>query len=117
MHLPVWSEGNIYFNGATPWKKEKNYFVDSTHIVTLSAEEKDGAWALHTNLYDVLPDFTIGTISTETLGMAFEPEQRFENPDGSPILFNTDYLGNHRAVHPCAGPFENGKAHFSALHC
>ena len=107
IHLPVWAEGNVYLNGAKPWKKEKNCVVDDTHKVTLSLEEKDGAWKLNTNLYEILPEITTGTISTETLGMAFEPEEYFENPDGSPITFNEDYFGNHRSLHPCVGPFEN----------
>ena len=112
IHLPVWSEGNAYFNGAAPWKKEKNALVDDSHKVSLSVVEKDGTWTVQTNLYEVLPEFCVGTISTETLGMAFEPEQYFENPDGSPIVFNTDYFGNHRSIRPCVGPFENGKKDF-----
>ena len=75
----------------------------------MSLENKDGEWKLNTNLYKVLPEITLGTVSTETLGMAFEPEQFFENPDGSPIIFNTDYFGNHRNIHPYPGPFESPK--------
>ena len=40
-----------------------------------------------------------------TLGMAFEPEQRFENNDGSDIIFDTDYLGDHRGLSVLPGPF------------
>ena len=53
---------------------------------------------------------TDGIISTETLGMAFEPEQKYENPDGSPIIFNQDFFGNHRDVKTAAGPFADKKA-------
>ena len=28
-----------------------------------------------------------------------------ENPDGTDILFNTDYLGNHRGLNVLPGPF------------
>ena len=106
MHLPVWAEGNVYLNGAKPWKKEKNCVVDCEHHVEIELEETDGEWKLKTNLYDVLPEITVGTISTETLGMAFEPEQMFENPDGTPIVFHTDYFGKHRKTNPVAGPIE-----------
>lgn len=106
IHLPVWADGNVYFNGAKPWKKETNCVVDTEHQVYISLEEKDGEWKLKTNLYEVLPEICSATISTETLGMAFEPEQLFENPDGTPIVFNTDYFGNHRAINPKVGPFE-----------
>jgi hypothetical protein len=46
-------------------------------------------------------------ISTKVLGMAFEPEEFFENPDGTPITFHDDYLGRHRAINPQIGPFED----------
>ena len=42
------------------------------------------------------------------LGEAFEPEQRFENPDGSELFLGEDYFGEHRAINPTPGPFENG---------
>ena len=48
-------------------------------------------------------------ITTGVLGEAFEPEERFEYPDGSPITFDEDYLGKHRPVYPLSGPFEKGE--------
>jgi hypothetical protein len=106
MHLPVWAEGNVYYNGAKSWEKE-NSVEDTEHKIELSLREKDGKWILKTNLYEYLPPYIAGTISTETLGMAFEPEQLFENPDGTPIIFNEDYFGKHCGVNPMAGPFES----------
>ena len=44
-------------------------------------------------------------ISTETLGMAFEPEQKFENPDGSEITFDIDINGNVRSCNIVPGPW------------
>ena len=52
-----------------------------------------------------MKDFRVGIINTETLGKAFEPEQRFESPDGSTITFDTDYFGNSRSSKPIPGPF------------
>jgi len=38
--------------------------------------------------------------------MAFEPEEKYENPDGSPITFDTDYFGKKRAASGVLpGPF------------
>ena len=48
-------------------------------------------------------------ISTESLGEAFEPQQKFENPDGTPITFNVDYLGGHRGAYVIPGPFASGE--------
>ena len=42
---------------------------------------------------------------TEDIAPAFEPEQAYENPDGSPIIFDTDFFGKKRGKRPIAGPF------------
>ncbi|MDI9418601.1 MAG: hypothetical protein QM399_00255, partial [Bacillota bacterium] len=52
-----------------------------------------------------IKDFHTRMINTEVLGKAFEPEQYFENPDGTPIRFDTDYFGNYRGVQIIPGPF------------
>jgi hypothetical protein len=106
MHLPVWMEGNAYFNGAKPCKKEQEAYEDTTHEIRLELLEKEGKWILSTNLYQVLQPVTGKMIGTETLGMAFEPEQKFENPDGTAIIFQEDYMGKKRGSSPVAGPFE-----------
>ena len=76
------SSGNLYFNGARAWEKETDAVTDTEHSVDSSVEEKEDGWYLKTNLYDIIKEETDGIISTETLGMAFEPEQKYENPDG-----------------------------------
>ena len=60
---------------------------------------------LETNLYEVLGDFSSRMINTEVLGKAFEPEEPFENPDGTAIQFDTDYFGGHRGAGVLPGPF------------
>ena len=67
--------------------------------------EKDGKTVLKTNLYSRLKNFRDGIITSDVLGKAFEPEQRFENPDGTEIVFNRDYFGNPRGVDTIPGPF------------
>ncbi len=104
--MPVYTGGNVFFNGAQPCDTEEDFAVDTEHEVFVQLEEKDGAYRLHTNLYDYLPKMKTPFISTEVLGEAFEPEQRFENPDGSEIFFEEDYFGEHRAINPTPGPFE-----------
>ena len=46
-------------------------------------------------------------LNSEDLGMAFEPEQRYEQPDGSDIIFDKDILGEKRTSKTVAGPFAN----------
>lgn len=102
--LPVWTGGNAYFNGAVPCEKEENYRIID-ELVEFKLEIKEDGGYLSTNLFERLADMKVGIISTETLGEAFEPEQKFENPDGSPIIFQRDYFDNHRGVSSIPGPF------------
>lgn len=104
-HLPVYAGGNVYFNGAKPYDGEKDFVEEEDHKINLSLMEKDGAYILDTNLYEFLPEIETSMISTELLGEAFEPEQKFENPDGSEILFDQDYFGEKREIRPLPGPF------------
>ena len=108
--LPVWIEGNAYFSGARAFKKEKHNLVCDDEDVYVRVKEADGTFVLETNLYEKLGKFKDGIICTETLGKAFEPEEAFENPDGTPIQFDTDYFGNHRGISAVPGPFAEGKS-------
>ncbi len=103
-HLPVWIEGNLYLNGAAACKKEKNAVKDS-RSVTVGVEQREDGWYLTGNLFDRLPACRARLISTKTLGMAFEPEEYYENPDGTPIVFASDYFGSRRAAVAIPGPF------------
>ena len=112
-HLPVWVEGNAYFRGATVCRHETHSLVNRRARVKVALAEEDGCWVLKTNVYDYLKDFRDGIINSDILGEAFEPEQRFENPDGTEIVFDRDYLGAHRGTDALPGPFADGAAEIS----
>ena len=103
MPLPVWTGGNVFFNGAQPADIEDDFTVDTQHHITLELKEEDGKYTLVTNLMDYLPEAKL--ICTDTLGIAFEPEQRYEGPNGEDIVFDTDFYGNRRSGKVVAGPF------------
>lgn len=107
-HLPVWVKGNAYFNGAKPCKNEEAFLTGEGEAFVELVEE-DGKYSLKTNVYELLGDFQTGIINSDILGYAFEPEERYENPDGSSILFDQDYLGEHRGISTVPGPFVSGK--------
>ncbi|MBQ6588880.1 MAG: right-handed parallel beta-helix repeat-containing protein [Butyrivibrio sp.] len=104
-HLPVYLSGNAYFNGARPCDNEKCH-VDKDHKISFYIDEDDGRYTLHTNLYEYLPRNITTPVNSTVLGVAFEPEARFENPDGTEIIFDRDYFGRKRGISPVAGPFE-----------
>lgn len=101
--LPIWTGGNVFFNGAKPCNKEKNFAI-AEHPVELSLVEKEGTYRLKTNLYEFLPETDCQMIATPVLGMAFEPEEAFENPDGTPIIMDEDIMGRKRGLKPIPGP-------------
>ncbi len=86
--------------------KEKA-FVDEGHEITIALEEEGGSFFLKTNLYAFMPEIKNQVVTTDVLGMAFEPEQKFENPDGTPIVMDTDYFGKAWGTNPGAGPFSD----------
>jgi len=103
-YLPVSTGGNVYCNGAKPRKGETDAVVVKAPV-ELRLVEKEGECSVETNLYEVLPEMNCSLISTETLGKAIMPEQRFENADGTDIIFDTDYIGNKRMGSVLPGPF------------
>ena len=104
-HLPVWAAGNVYLGGAKSWCKGTDKLVDESADVYVDYEERGDGWYLKTNVYDYIKDFRGGVIFSDLLGKAFEPDQRFENPDGTPITFDADYFGGHRGCAVLPGPF------------
>lgn len=109
-HLPVWVSGNAYFNGATVYGREQRHFICEDQQAEVALREENGQCFLKTNVWKLLKDFNTPCLSTEKLGKAFEPEQRFENPDGTDIDFTRDYFGQHRDMDTLPGPFADGTA-------
>jgi hypothetical protein len=107
-HLPVWVEGNAYFGGASVSRHEKHGLIHADTGAEAGLTQKDGEPYLSTNVYALLEGFRAKLISSDTLGCAFEPEQRFENPDGTAIVFDEDYFGTRRGTAPLPGPFADG---------
>ena len=93
-------------NGA----KSIDKLVDEENQVFVEIQEEEGGYTLKTNVYEHLGDFKAGIINSDILGCAFEPEERFENPDGTAIIFDRDYLGEHRGVSAMPGPFASARA-------
>ncbi|MBQ3880635.1 MAG: hypothetical protein II727_10045, partial [Oscillospiraceae bacterium] len=102
--LPVYAAGNVYFNGARPWRGEESPVADAQNRITLELKEDGEGVYLASNLGDFLPEGGM-LVDTAALGKAFEPDQAYENPDGTPIVFDTDYFGEKSGKAPIPGPF------------
>ncbi len=107
VRLPMYCGSNLYFSDANPYKKE----TDSAAYPDLKPEVKlateDGSVYLTFDFGDKLTEVKTVTVTTDFLGIAFEPELPFENPDGTPLCIENDYFGNLRPLgRLTAGPFE-----------
>ena len=102
--LPLWTEGNVYLNGARPWGKEAASACPAGRF-GFRLTERDGKLLLESDLGKALAGIAAKPVCTASLEPAFEPEQPFEAPDGSPIAFDRDYLGALRSSAPLPGPF------------
>ena len=89
-------------------EKEPDAVVIEGEKVEFAVEENGGDFKLKTNLYKVMGAAGMPScklMHTDDMKMAFEPEQKFENPDGTPITFDIDYFGNKRGEKIIPGPF------------
>ena len=102
-HLPAWVSGNAYLNGASVSRHEQHGLTPEAHA-SLELVREGERIVLKSNLPALLEGFRVSQMSTATLGKAFEPEQSFENPDGTPIVFDCDFFGKHRELQPAPGP-------------
>jgi len=110
IHLPVWSKHNLFLNGAKPWDKEEgSVCADRAANVAFDGEK------LSADFTDMLAQVRCAPLCTDDLGMAFEPEEKFENPDGTPISFDTDFFGDKVEGDVLPGPFATAEAWGKAL--
>lgn len=109
--LPVKAVNNQYVNGAIPYKNGNNELVIDKPGTTIRVEKKPDGIYLYLKLSD---DFTVTgskQINSAELGEALVPAAIFENPDGSPILFNADYFNVKRDSNiNRVGPFNSLRA-------
>jgi hypothetical protein len=105
---PNFMDGNAYYNHALPFGKEEHF---------VSQPDFDPKFKFDDRGKDVYISFSVQglsglqaeTVTTERLGKAKFPQAAYENPDGTPIVFDKDYLGVKRTGKPSPGPFEQLK--------
>ncbi len=104
--LPMTIQNNVYLNKAENWTHEKNPRVLEGFDAKVSIVEEDGHIWLYTNLGEIMENQFADRITTDTLGKAFEPDQAYENRDGSPVSIDFDFNGTPRGETVKIGPFE-----------
>jgi len=105
VELPMFVNGNVYLNGARKYAKEENKLVLNDDP-NLQIEEHQNSVYLSMVVDKAITDMKNELVSSSLLGKAQISNQRFENPNGTEIIIDADYLGNRRnASNPSPGPF------------
>ena len=98
--------GNIYYDGAKPYKTEQAIVVKTKPDFKL--EKVGDEVYLHITIDPQQQKAKTKLVTGKLLGKAQVPNLPFQNYDGSPLVIDTDYFGNKRDLNnPSAGPFEN----------
>jgi len=106
--LPVMAENNLYLNGAVQHKSGLNEVVFKNDETEIRIEEKEDGFYLYLNAKGDLRNVESKIINSFDFGEAMVPEVLFDNPDGTPVLFNVDYFNKSRERNSnLAGPFSN----------
>jgi hypothetical protein len=106
--LPVWIDGNVYYNRSLPYEREINKVENHNFKTDFNIAEDKNQVYLNIALNDGSSNLKTKLVTTSLLGKAKMPNEAFENPDGTPLKIDTDYFGKMRSeLNPSAGPFEN----------
>jgi hypothetical protein len=103
---PVWMDGNVFVDGATPSKHEPSAVHDPEQAPTVELFEEGDAVFLHTDVDRATLDRAdTELVTTELLGRAAVPDLPYVEPDGTPLRVDTDCVGTRReAETPLPGP-------------
>jgi hypothetical protein len=105
--LPLSTGGNVYYNSARPYVKETNAVVFQVAIDRPALVETDGHVFLRFQFGPQSKQADTVRVTSELLGKAMIPNLPYENPDGSPLVSDSDYFCQGRNLaRPRAGPFE-----------
>ncbi len=105
--LPVKMKGNAYFGGAVGCAHEPDAKICAEPGVTVEFSEKKDKVTIYIKNAELLCGKGSELLSADTLGESYHAEMAYENPDGSNIVFDTDFFGKKRpAGNVTPGPFE-----------
>ena len=105
---PTFVDGNVYYNQAQPFENEKHRLVVSDFDPQFKVEDTGKGVSVTFALKDI-NSIQTKIVTTTLLGKAKLAKQNYEQPDGKPIIFDSDYLGHPRSNHASPGPFEQAK--------
>jgi alpha-L-arabinofuranosidase len=104
--LPVFMQGNVFLKGAKPSKFEKDPLVFGAADPAVKLTAKPDGYYLEWAFDPAWIAKATELVTTARLGRAVIPGLPYENPDGTPLQIDRDYLGRIRGEsRPAPGPF------------
>ncbi|MEK4670071.1 right-handed parallel beta-helix repeat-containing protein [Niallia sp. FSL R7-0271] len=101
---PVYINNNAYINGAKPFNKELEKLEVEKFNTSLKVIEEGNEVYLSIELPENFEDMYGSILGTKTLNRVRIADADFENPDGSEVNLDTDYLGEKRMEKGILGP-------------
>lgn len=103
--LPIYAANNLYLNDAKPYAKEQSAIVYKDSPLKVEIIDRESG-KIRIEISDAAHlSANCQTITTETLGMSYQAEMNYEQPNGAGFIFDTDFFGEKR-TETTAGPFE-----------
>lgn len=99
---------NVYLNGAGHYDREENYF-EGTTVEPEIIHKEDGLYLKITIPEGAFSKLRTEQIGTHNLEMTRLSEEQYENPDGSPLVIDTDLLHAAIGTSPVPGPIQRLK--------
>lgn len=105
---PVTAAGNVFTKGTQASKFDTEALLKPEFDAALTLTQREDGWYLAFNSDPRwASEQKRRLVTTELLGKAKIPDCPFENPDGTPVKLEKDYLGASRdPENPFPGPFE-----------
>ena len=104
--LPVWIEGNLYYNEARPSDKDSEAISSPNYDPEIKLLEEDEHGYLEFTFHESYYQHQVEIVTTELLGEAKIPKAVFDLPDGSSVKIDFDYFSSRRTEEENhAGPF------------
>lgn len=110
----VYAGNNAYLKGATMFDAEKGSLLSDFDPQVQIIEEKGDVY-LEIHMDEALMKQQAKVLTSFDLGEVRIVEQCFENPDGSPIAFTTDFNNETRAAGSVIGPLSNLKSGYNKI--
>nr|MBP3599099.1 hypothetical protein [Eubacterium sp.] len=105
--IPVQIQGNAYFGGAIACSHEPEAKVFAEAGITFELSEEKNKVHVRIKDEELLGKAGSELLSADMLGTSYHAEMAYENPDGTNIVFDTDFFGKKRPVdNVTPGPFE-----------